>query len=330
MLRYPGGKTRAIKSLIKILREENLDLVDKTVYSPFYGGGSFENYLLGYGLATKVIANDLFKPLYNFWKCLKADPRMLRLQVTRIHPITKEQFKSIQKKLNVYANTNTNTKIKTTNVDPNNTNTNTDTKTTTKANTDTKTTTNTDTDTNNTDTDTKTTTNTDTDTKAKTTTKINTDNTDYEYAAMYFAVNRSSFSGSTLSGGYSKEAASKRFTTSSIDRLLTYDLSKTEFQNCDFEIFINSIPDGEFMFLDPPYHIDSKLYGSKGDLHAGFDHVKLFNLLKNRTNWMLTYNDDDYILDMYEQITDAVIYEAEWSYGMNKSKKSKEIVIVRK
>jgi len=266
MLRYPGGKTRAIKSLIKILREENVDLVDKTVYSPFYGGGSFENHLLSYGLANRVIANDLFKPLYNFWTCLKTDPRLLRLHVTRLHPITKEQFKSIQKKLNVYASNKVDDSAK----------------------------------------------------------------TDYEHAAMYFAVNRSSFSGSTLSGGYSKEAANKRFTRSSIDRILTYDLSKTEFHNCDFETFINIVPDGEFMFLDPPYHIDSKLYGSKGDLHAGFDHVKLFNLLKSRTNWMLTYNDDDYILDMYEQITDAVIYEAEWSYGMNKSKKSKEIVIVRK
>ena len=45
------------------------------------------------------------------------------------------------------------------------------------------------------------------------------DESTLQVAATYFVINRCSFSGSTLSGGYSKESASKRFTQSSIDRI---------------------------------------------------------------------------------------------------------------
>ena len=38
----------------------------KTIISPFFGGGSFEFYMQNkYGL--KLIVNDKFTPLYNFW-----------------------------------------------------------------------------------------------------------------------------------------------------------------------------------------------------------------------------------------------------------------------
>lgn len=36
---------------------------------------------------------------------------------------------------------------------------------------------------------------------------------------MYFIINRCSFSGATLSGGFSLESSQKRFTTSSIERI---------------------------------------------------------------------------------------------------------------
>ena len=47
---------------------------------------------------------------------------------------------------------------------------------------------------------------------------MNTSNS-LEQSIMYFIINRCSFSGATLSGGFSLEASKKRFTKSSINRI---------------------------------------------------------------------------------------------------------------
>jgi len=70
-----------------------------------------------------------------------------------------------------------------------------------------------------------------------------------------------------------------------------------------------------------------KLYGDKGSTHSGFDHDGLHSLLTKRSNWVLSYNDCDDIRDLYR---DYNIVEAKWSYGMNKSKKSSELLIIAK
>ena len=146
---------------------------------------------------------------------------------------------------------------------------------------------------------------------------------------QYFVINRCSFSGSTLSGGFSEESSKKRFTTSSIDRINKLNLQYMEIYNLDFEYFINSNYNREsvFLFLDPPYYLNqkSKLYGNNGDLHESFDHQKLFDIISVKTNWIITYNNCDYIRDLYK---DYIIIEVDWTYGMNKTKKSSEIVII--
>ncbi len=60
-------------------------------------------------------------------------------------------------------------------------------------------------------------------------------------------------------------------------------------------------------------------------MHEYFDHEKLYKYLKNKKNWIMTYNDCDYIRNLYNDFT---IIETSWSYGMNKSKKSSEIIII--
>jgi DNA adenine methylase len=151
---------------------------------------------------------------------------------------------------------------------------------------------------------------------------------DIQKAAYYFVINRCSFSGATLSGGYSNEAANKRFTENSILNLSNLNLSKCKFYNYDFEKFITKkMKDKCFLFLDPPYYLQekSKLYGNNGDLHETFDHSKLYTIIKNYTNWMLCYNDCAFIRDLYK---DYQIIDVDWNYGMNKSKKSSEIIIL--
>ena len=145
-------------------------------------------------------------------------------------------------------------------------------------------------------------------------------------AAYYFVLNRCSFSGSTLSGGYSKQSANKRFTESSIDRIKKLDLSHVNFYNEDCIDFItNNVTEDSLLFLDPPYYIKDKLYGYNGDMHESFDHIALANTLKKHDNWILCYNNDKYIKKLYK---DYEIKEVNWSYGMNKSKKSSEILIL--
>lgn len=152
-----------------------------------------------------------------------------------------------------------------------------------------------------------------------------------EQAIYYFIINRCSFSGATLSGGFSEEASNKRFTLSSISKIKSIDLSTTEFTNLDVVDFIDNylVSDSQFLFLDPPYYLEkkSKLYGYSGDLHEEFDHEALYQCIKDRKNWMMTYNDCEYIREKYK---DFLILEVDWSYGMNKTKKSSEIVIISK
>uniref|UniRef100_A0A6C0IU96 site-specific DNA-methyltransferase (adenine-specific) n=1 Tax=viral metagenome TaxID=1070528 RepID=A0A6C0IU96_9ZZZZ len=146
-------------------------------------------------------------------------------------------------------------------------------------------------------------------------------------AVMFFIINRCSFSGATLSGGFSKESSVSRFTTSSIDRIDKLDLSQLKIRNWDFTKFIKKYDNRKkrLIFLDPPYYLmkKSKLYGVNGDLHEKFDHEKLAKILENKTGW--TYNNCEYIQELYKKF---VIIPVDWKYGMNKSKESSEIVIL--
>jgi DNA adenine methylase len=98
----------------------------------------------------------------------------------------------------------------------------------------------------------------------------------------------------------------------------------------DFEEFMNNhLLENGLLFLDPPYYLGkkSKLYGNNGDLHENFDHQRLYECVKTKNNWLMTYNDCDYIRDLYK---DFKIIKVNWTYGMNTSKKSSEIVIINK
>lgn len=256
-LRYPGGKSRACKVIDKIIQEHfNLNNYD-TLLSPFFGGGSFEFYFQN-NYNVKLIVNDKFTPLYNFWKQIKADKHILCSELKKITDVTKDDFIRYRNSI------------------------------------------------------------------------LSLNNDQLKQALYYFIINRCSFSGATLSGGFSKEASLKRYTQSSIDRIEALNLSNTIIHNLDFEQFINeNFNEKILMFLDPPYYLDkkSKLYGTNGDLHEHFNHEKLFNVISNKKNWILTYNNCQYIRDMYK---DYLIINVEWTYSMNKNKESSEIIIISK
>ncbi len=98
-LRYPGGKTRACKSLdIILLNNFNMNNF-KNIVSPFFGGGSFEFYIQNkYNL--KIISNDKFTPLYNFWIICKNDKDTLCKKLyTNINTIDKSTFINFREKI---------------------------------------------------------------------------------------------------------------------------------------------------------------------------------------------------------------------------------------
>ncbi len=142
-----------------------------------------------------------------------------------------------------------------------------------------------------------------------------------ERAAIFYVLNRSSFSGSTLSGGMSPNHP--RFTLSSIERLKDFYNPNVFIEIADFEESLAKHP-YTFAYLDPPYLIKNSLYGKKGDAHKGFDHQRLASLLRNRAHWLLSYNDCEEIRDLYSGFH---ILTPNWKYGMSSNKASKEVLI---
>jgi site-specific DNA-adenine methylase len=70
-LRYPGGKSRAIKFLSTHLPQF------EDSREPFVGGGSMALYVTQKCPYTSVWINDLYRPLYCFWRVLRDDSKRL-------------------------------------------------------------------------------------------------------------------------------------------------------------------------------------------------------------------------------------------------------------
>lgn len=242
-LRYPGGKTRAVK-LIHSLIPHSVT----TLCSPFLGGGSIE---LACTTRMQVFGYDVFGPLVDFWQILIADPFQLSNNIQRYHPLSRDDFYTLQK---TYFDLKT----------------------------------------------------------------------QIERAAAFYVLNRSSFSGTTSSGGMSP--GHPRFTQSAIDRVRAFVVNNFQVNCADFEDSINKHPDS-FLYLDPPYLIDQALYGYKGNTHKAFEHKRLADLLNKRVQWIMSYNDCPEIRALYK---DQNIINVKWTYGMGSSKKSNEVLILSK
>lgn len=162
----------------------------------------------------------------------------------------------------------------------------------------------------------------------------NTDNVcSLNDGAKFFIVNRCSFSGATLSGGYSAASSTTRFTPSSIEKISNFNNPYLSVEYGFFEASLS--PENvkekniDFIFLDPPYLLEKAknvLYGIGGDLHKTFSHQDLYDLITSTDiPFAITYNDSPEIRKMYKGYR---IFDLSWSYGMNATKKSSEIVII--
>jgi len=148
---------------------------------------------------------------------------------------------------------------------------------------------------------------------------------EFDRAVRFFVLNRITFSGTVDSGGYSRQAFTKRFTDSSLDRLLKLEpiLKDIKITNLDYSDLTKDDDSKTFIFLDPPYFTatKSKLYGKDGDLHTIFDHQRFAKNLKNSPHdWLITYDNCTQIKDNF---IDFNIFEWELQYGMNNYKQKK-------
>lgn len=256
-LRYPGGKSRAVKLISQLIPEF------EEFREPFLGGGSIFIYAKQRFPNKKFWVNDLYLELYKFWKMAQKDVDAL---IEKIYE-WRNQF-PIGKELHKFLNVN-----------------------------------------------------------------LEGFN-DLERAAAFFIYNRITFSGTSLSGGYSEHAFSGRFTESSIQRLNQFAkvINGSIITNFDYEELVKEKGENVFIFLDPPYYSATKsaLYGKNGNLHKSFDHIKFAETMRNcEHKWLITYDDSKYIRDLFSF---ANIIPWDLTYGMRNvtdgsDQKGKELFI---
>lgn len=145
-----------------------------------------------------------------------------------------------------------------------------------------------------------------------------------ELATAFFIFNRITFSGTTLSGGYSESAFRGRFTVSSIERLKPMQklLENVQITNFDYEKLVSAKGENVFIYLDPPYFSAQKslLYGKKGNLHKNFDYEKFADAMKTcKHKWLITLDDCEYVRKLFSF---ANISPLQFAYGMRNVKEN--------
>ena len=124
---------------------------------------------------------------------------------------------------------------------------------------------------------------------------------------------------------YLKEYVNDRITF--LDRLESFSNPFIEVVHSDYREQLNRFPT-TFAYLDPPYPLKEDLYGNSSKFHTDFDHKELRDILKDRNSlWMLSYNDDPLIIDLYSD-DDFIIKHQWWNQRTNARKIAKEIVIL--
>lgn len=136
-----------------------------------------------------------------------------------------------------------------------------------------------------------------------------TDQSMIEIAWRFYVCNKCSFSGLGESSGFSEQAAQSNFSMRGIEMLSEYSklIQHWTITCFDYQIVLASVNDDSFVFLDPPYDIDSFLYGKNGGMHSSFDHIEFHEVVGYIScNAMITYNNNDKLRKMYEHWNQTV------------------------
>jgi DNA adenine methylase len=144
------------------------------------------------------------------------------------------------------------------------------------------------------------------------------------YHAIFF--NRTTFSGIFYSGPIGGKDQKSKYTVDCRWNLekLKYKILKchellkgrTTVENVDFEKYSILTSTDYLTYLDPPYFIKGDaLYIEK---MTKIDHIALAEILNKRKNWLLSYDDDSYIRNLYKE-HNIIDLKARYCINGNKS-----------
>lgn len=242
-LRYPGGKSRAVKFLFS---DQNLPAEHIAEYrEPFLGGGSPAIAFTKLFPDTPVWVNDKYYNLYCFWKILQEQGVRLYNVVNRL----KQQYDTEEKAKELFLRIRKD---------------------------------------------------------------IDEQDDMFEIAWRMYVINKCSFSGLTENSSFSKRASVSNWSRSNIDSLPYYSdlMQNWKITNLDYsELLTND--KNTFVFLDPPYDLKKDytlaggdgeaLYGKKGNMHKGFNHVEFAEKLnQHECMMMVTYNSNENIRNLFK------------------------------
>ena len=141
-----------------------------------------------------------------------------------------------------------------------------------------------------------------------------------EIAWRFYVCNKCSFSGLGESSGFSAAASLSNFSEAGINKLIAYSrlIQNWKITNDDYTVLLQDLSEDTFVFLDPPYDINSFLYGKKGAHHLNFDHYKFReDVIALPCHVMITYNSNQKLREMY-----SAWEQVEWdlTYTMHSGK----------
>ena len=147
--------------------------------------------------------------------------------------------------------------------------------------------------------------------------------TDLQRAFRWFYLNRTSYSGIMRSEncywGFGEKYSMRPENWPRHLRAVSEKLQGVELLSNDFEGVINNLPNGAFLFVDPPYYSadQQKFYNCTFDES---DHVRLAECLRyhsGRLSFLLTYDDQPEIRQLYRWA--KTISAQQWNYTINRT-----------
>jgi len=155
-------------------------------------------------------------------------------------------------------------------------------------------------------------------------------------AVSFYIVNKCSFSGLTESSSFSAQASESNFSIRGIEKLSGYKklIGFWKITNYTYDHLLSGVGSKDaFIYLDPPYEIESHLYGKKGDMHKYFDHDNFSKKCSECIQDVLvSYNSSQLVRDRFN---DWKAIEYEHTYTMRSTstytkaqKNRKELVLL--
>ena len=121
-------------------------------------------------------------------------------------------------------------------------------------------------------------------------------------ACAFYVINKCSFSGLTESSSFSRQASYSNFSMRGIEKLQGYShiIKDWKITNLRYQELLSDSKEC-FTYLDPPYEIESNLYGKKGSMHKGFDHDGFSTICDRFIGpQLISYNSSQLIKDRFK------------------------------